>query len=150
MAALTETTRSRRAAGGNWAPALASAVRRYAVFGLLAVMVVVFSAAEPAFLGLANFMSVLQGVSVVAILAVGVTISMAVGGFDLSVGAIAASSVMAAAYAMVVWRFDAAETVAVVLAFGLAVGLANAFLIVVVGVPDLLATLAMNFLLTGL
>jgi len=125
-------------------------LRRGSVFLLLALLVVVFAAAEPAFLGVANFMSVLQAVSVVAILAVGVTISMAVGGFDLSVGAVAASSVMAASYAMVVWRFDAIETVALALAFGLVVGLANATLIVVVGVPDLLATLAMNFLLTGL
>jgi simple sugar transport system permease protein len=120
------------------------------VFLLLAAMAVGFSIAEPAFLGLANFMSVLQAVAVVAILAVGVTISMAVGGFDLSVGAVAASAVMAASYAMVVWRLDAAETVALVLAFGVVVGLANAALIVLVGVPDLLATLALNFLLTGL
>ncbi len=150
MAALTNADRPRRADARPLAPAVSAITRRYAVFLLLAVMIVVFSTAEPAFLGLNNFMSVLQAVSVVAILSVGVTISMAVGGFDLSVGAIAASSVMAASYAMVVWRFNAAEAVAVVLAFGLAVGLANAFLIVVVGVPDLLATLAMNFLLTGL
>ncbi len=150
MAVLTETKRPRQAAARDIGPALAGAVRRYAVFLLLAAMVVVFSTAEPAFLGVNNFMSVLQAVSVVAILAVGVTISMAVGGFDLSVGAVAASSVMAASYAMVVWRFDAAETVVFVIAFGLAVGLANAFLVVTVGVPALLATLAMNFLLTGL
>ncbi len=150
MAILTETTRPRRAALGDIAAGVAGGVRRYAVFLLLAAMIPVFSAAEPAFLGVNNFMSVLQAVAVVAILAVGVTISMAVGGFDLSVGAVAASSVMAASYAMVVWRLDAAETVAFVLAFGLAVGLANAFLVVVIGVPDLLATLAMNFLLTGL
>ena len=124
--------------------------RRGAVFALLAAMLIGFSAAEPAFLGLANFMSVLQSVSVVAILAAGVTVSMSVGGFDLSVGAIAASAVMAAAYAMVVWKLGAVATVAIALAFGLGVGLVNAALVVVVGVPDLLATLAMNFLLTGL
>jgi len=149
MAALTETSRNREGAP-DLATALAVFVRRYAVFLLLAVLVTVFSIAEPAFLGLNNFMSVLQAVSVVAILAVGVTISMAVGGFDLSAGAVAASSVMAASYAMVVWRLDAAETVALVLAFGFAIGLFNAFLIVKAGVPDLLATLAVNFLLTGL
>ena len=150
MAALTETRRPREGAAINLTAALALLVRRYAVFLLLATLVIVFSIAEPAFLGLSNFMSVLQAVSVVAILSVGVTISMAVGGFDLSVGAVAASSVMAASYAMVVWRLDAFETVAFVIAFGLAVGLFNAFLIVKVGVPDLLATLAVNFLLTGL
>ena len=150
MAALTETSRNREGGSPDLATALAVFVRRYAVFLLLAVLVTVFSIAEPAFLGLNNFMSVLQAVSVVAILAVGVTISMAVGGFDLSAGAVAASSVMAASYAMVVWRLDAAETVALVLTIGFAIGLFNAFLIVKAGVPDLLATLAVNFLLTGL
>jgi len=129
---------------------LAGAARRGAVFLLLAILVVTFSIAEPAFSSVNNLMSVLQAVSVVAILSVGVTISVAVGGFDLSVGAVAASSVMTASYAMVVWRLGAAETVALVIAFGFAVGLDNAVLIVRVGVPDMLATLALNFLLTGL
>ncbi|WFU78190.1 ABC transporter permease [Bradyrhizobium sp. CIAT3101] len=125
-------------------------VRRWAVFALLAGLIVVFSLREAAFLTLPNVMSVLQAVSVVAIIGVGVTISIAVGGFDLSVGAVAASSVMTASYAMVVWHFGAAETVLFVLALGLGVGLVNAFLIVRLNVPDLLATLAVNFLLTGL
>jgi simple sugar transport system permease protein len=129
---------------------VALSLRKSAVFALLAAMIVGFSWAEPAFLGLGNLMSVLQSVAVVAILAVGVTISMAVGGFDLSVGALAASSVMTASYAMVVLRLDAAATVALTLGFGIVVGLVNAGLIVLVGVPDLLATLAINFLLTGL
>jgi simple sugar transport system permease protein len=150
MSAAPNVSSAPLAASAGARRGLGGLLRRGAVFLLLALLVVVFATAEPAFLGVANFMSVLQAVSVVAILAVGVTISMAVGGFDLSVGAVAASSVMAASYAMVVWRLDAAETVALTLAFGLIVGLVNAALIVVVGVPDLLATLAMNFLLTGL
>jgi simple sugar transport system permease protein len=150
MSAAPDVSPAPLAVGGDARRRFGGLLRRGSVFLLLALLVVVFSTAEPAFLGLANFMSVLQAVSVVAILAVGVTISMAVGGFDLSVGAVAASSVMAASYAMVVWRLDAAETVALTLAFGLIVGLVNAALIVLVGVPDLLATLAMNFLLTGL
>ena len=129
---------------------LSELVRRWAVFVLLGALFVLFSLREPAFLTLPNVMSVLQAVSVVAIIGVGVTISIAVGGFDLSVGAVAASSVMAASYAMVVWHFTAPQTVLFVLALGLAIGLLNAFLIVRLNVPDLLATLAVNFLLTGL
>ena len=140
----SSTTPARPRAG------VAVSLRKGAVFLLLAAMIIGFSAAEPAFLGLGNLMSVLQSVAVVAILAVGVTISMAVGGFDLSVGALAASSVMTASYAMVVWKLDAAATLALTLGFGVAVGLVNSALIVIVGVPDLLATLARNFLLTGL
>jgi simple sugar transport system permease protein len=126
------------------------AAQRGAIFILLAVLISVFSYAQPAFSNLANLMSVLQAVSVVAILGAGVTITLAVGGFDLSIGAIAASSVMAASYSMIVWGLGVYETVPIVLAFGALVGLANAFLIVKLRVPDLLATLAMMFLLTGL
>jgi simple sugar transport system permease protein len=125
-------------------------VRRYAIFGLLALMLFGFGLAEPAFFTLANAMSVLQAVSVVAILGVGVTLTMAVAGFDLSIGAIAASAVMAAAYSMVVWQLGALASVIVVLTLGLLVGLGNALLIVKLKVPDLLATLAMMFLLGGL
>ncbi|TRL42480.1 ABC transporter permease [Rhizobium straminoryzae] len=125
-------------------------VRRGAVFLLLAALFVLFTAAQPAFLTLNNLMSVLQAVSVVAIIGAGVTVTLAIGGFDLSVGAVAASSVMAASYAMIVLGFSAWQTVPLVLAFGALVGLVNAFLIVKLKVPDLLATLATMFLLTGL
>ncbi|QND54821.1 ABC transporter permease (plasmid) [Phyllobacterium sp. 628] len=125
-------------------------IQRAAIFVLLVVLVTGFAIAQPAFIHLANLMSVLQAVSVVAILGAGVTISLAVGGFDLSIGAVAASSVMAASYSMIVWGLGVYETLPIVLAFGALVGLANAFLIVKLRVPDLLATLSMMFLLTGL
>ncbi len=130
--------------------AVARLIRQSALFVLLAILGVGFTLAEPAFINIANLMSVLQSVSVVAILGAGVTVTLAVGGFDLSIGAVAASSVMAASYAMVVWRFDALATVPLVLALGACVGLVNALLIIRLRIPDLLATLAMNFLLTGL
>lgn len=124
-------------------------IRRYALFVLLALLVVGFWHVQPAFIRSANLFSILQAVSVVAILGVGVSITMAADGFDLSVGSIAASSVMAASYAMVVWQLNAAETMVLVLLMGALIGLANGLLIVRVGVPDLLATLATMFLLAG-
>ncbi|WP_411195695.1 ABC transporter permease [Rhizobium sp.] len=136
--------------GSSRLAALGAFLRAGAVFILLAALVVGFTIAEPAFINIANLMSILQAVSVVAILGAGVTVTLAVGGFDLSIGAVAASSVMAASYAMIVWRLDAYATVPLVLAFGALVGLVNAFLIVRLKVPDLLATLAMMFLLSGL
>jgi simple sugar transport system permease protein len=51
---------------------------------------------------------------------------------------------------MIVWHLDVFATVPLVLGFGAAVGLVNALLIVRLRVPDLLATLAMMFLLSGL
>ena len=127
-----------------------NAVRRSAVFLLLAALVIGFSIAQPAFININNLMSILQAVSVVAIIGAGVSVTLAINGFDLSVGAVAASSVMAASYLMIVLGLNAYQTVPLVLAFGALVGLANAFLIVKLKVPDLLATLATMFLLTGL
>ncbi len=124
--------------------------RRYALFVLLAIMLVGFWRAQPAFINSANLFSILQAVSVVAILGVGVSITMSAGGFDLSVGSVAASSVMAASYAMVVLQMNAGETFVLVLVMGALIGLANGLLIVKVGVPDLLATLSTMFLLAGL
>ncbi|WFS01536.1 ABC transporter permease [Rhizobium tumorigenes] len=139
-----------RIGGRGWIASLHSFVRTGAVFILLAALIVIFTSAQPAFINLGNLMSILQAVSVVAILGAGVTVTLAVGGFDLSIGAVAASSVMAASYAMIVWGLDVYETVPLVLALGAVVGLLNALLIVRLKVPDLLATLAMMFLLSGL
>lgn len=135
---------------GARVPALGSFLRAGAVFILLGLMMIGFTIAQPAFVNIGNLMSILQAVSVVAILGAGVTVTLAVGGFDLSIGAVAASSVMAASYAMIVWHLDVFATVPLVLAFGATVGLVNALLIVRLRVPDLLATLAMMFLLSGL
>lgn len=129
---------------------IAETARRYALFALLGLMLLGFWWAQPAFINSANLFSILQAVSVVAILGVGVSITMSAGGFDLSVGSVAASAVMAASYAMVVLQLDAVSTFILVLAIGALIGLANGLLIVKVGVPDLLATLSTMFLLAGL
>ncbi len=131
-------------------PDLLEALRKSAVFVLLALMIAGFAIAQPAFIQIDNLMSILQAVAVVAILGAGVTLTLAVGGFDLSIGAVAASSVMAASYAMIVWQLGAVWTVLLVLLLGAGVGLLNALLIVRLKVPDLLATLSMMFLLSGL
>jgi simple sugar transport system permease protein len=126
------------------------ALRRYAIFLILAALIVFFNHAEPAFLRVNNLFSVLQSVAVVALLGMGVTVTLAVDGFDLSVGSIAAFILMMSSYAMVVLEFGAAPTVAVALAGGAAIGLINGLLIVGLRIPDLLATLGMMFLLAGL
>ena len=120
------------------APALGAfgrALRRYAIFIILAALIVFFNSAEPAFLRVNNLFSVLQSVAVVALLGIGVTVTLAVDGFDLSVGSIAAFTLMMASYAMVVLEFGAAATVAVALATGAVIGLANGLLIVGLRIP---------------
>jgi simple sugar transport system permease protein len=84
---------------------------RYGLLWLLALIVVFFSVAEPAFLRVGNLFSILQSVSIVALLALGVTLTMAVGGLDLSIGAVAAMSLMIASYVMVVLGWGAVPAV---------------------------------------
>ncbi|MDD7910571.1 ABC transporter permease [Pseudovibrio exalbescens] len=123
---------------------------KYGLLVLLATMIVFFSIAQPAFLSMINVFIILQSVSIVAILALGVTATLAVNGFDLSIGSTAAFSMMMASYVMIV--FDGGTTAAILTALGVGVlvGLVNGFMTVQMRVPDLLATLGMMFLLLGL
>ena len=123
---------------------------KYGLLVLLVLMFIVFTIAEPAFLSTINMMIILQSVSIVAILALGVTATLAVNGFDLSIGSTAAFSMMTSSYVMVV--FDGGTTMAIIAAIGVGalVGLINGFMTVQMRVPDLLATLGMMFLLLGL
>ena len=125
-------------------------LRRYAIFLVLAALILFFQSREPAFLRINNLLSVLQSVAVVALLGIGVTVTLAVDGFDLSVGSIAAFTLMLTSYAMVVLQFNAAQTVILALLSGAMIGLVNGLLIVWLRIPDLLATLGTMFLLAGL
>ncbi|WP_049105647.1 ABC transporter permease, partial [Burkholderia cenocepacia] len=126
------------------------ALERTGILLVLAVLVVVFALREPAFLNLDNLFSILQAVSIVALLGVGVTVTLAAGGFDLSVGSVAATAQMAASYVLVVWHGSAWAAVIACVVLGVAAGLFNGLLITRLRVPDQLATLGTLFLLAGL
>ncbi len=119
----------------------------YGLLILLAGLVAVFALAEPAFLRVSNLFSILQAVAIVALLGLGVTVTMIAGGFDLSVGGLAAFVQMTAAYSLVV--LDGSTGSTLLLCFGRHPGRARqrGALIVRLGIPDLLATLGMLFLL---
>src|ERR1700757_3040349 len=136
--------------GARRPPGIAYFLRRYAIFLVLAALIFFFQSREPAFFRMNNLLSVLQSVAVVALLGIGVTVTLAVDGFDLSVGSIAAFTLMLTSYAMVVLQFNAAQTVILALLSGAMIGLVNGLLIVWLRIPDLLATLGTMFLLAGL
>lgn len=123
---------------------------RYGFLVLLLAIVVYFSFAADGFFSPQSAVFILQSVSITGILALGVTATLVVGGFDLSIGSVATTALMASAYVMVVMGGDALTATAVCILIGAVVGLINGFLIVYMRVPDLLATLGMMFLLLGL
>ncbi len=125
------------------------AIVKYGFIVLTAVLFIYFAAAIPAFATSGTLFSMLKFASVTAILGLGVTFTMVVGGLDLSVGSVAGLSVQLAAMTMVFYNLTGTTAVVVVLIGGVLVGLMNAFLIVVCRIPDLLATLGIMFVIQG-
>ncbi|MBL8577361.1 MAG: ABC transporter permease [Mesorhizobium sp.] len=123
---------------------------RYGFIALLVGLVVFFTVSTDGFASPQAAVFIFQSVAITGILALGVTATLVVGGFDLSIGSVATTAMMAAAYVMVIMEQNAFVAVVVCLAIGVVVGLINGYLIVYMRVPDLLATLGMMFLLVGL
>ncbi|TPL73482.1 ABC transporter permease [Mesorhizobium sp. B2-3-15] len=123
---------------------------RYGFIVLLFGLVAYFAIVADGFVSPQSAVFIFQSVAITGVLALGVTATLVVGGFDLSIGSVATSAMMAAAYVMVVLEQNAFVAVIVCLLIGAIVGLINGWLIVYMRVPDLLATLGMMFLLVGL
>ena len=123
---------------------------RYGFLVLMVGLIVIFSIAQPAFVSPQSAVFIFQSVAITGILALGVTATLVVDGFDLSIGAVATTAMMLSAYVMVIWEMGAVAAVVLCLVMGATVGLINGLLIVKMKIPDLLATLGMMFLLVGL
>ena len=118
---------------------------------LLTVVLLIagFGIASDNFLEPSNIINILRSIAIVTVIAIGVSISLAVGGFDLSVGS-TASLANALVISMFVWHgFGTTEAILITLALCTLVGLFNAFLIVILKIPDMLATLASLFVIQG-
>ncbi|MHA3914087.1 ABC transporter permease [Halovulum sp. GXIMD14793] len=123
---------------------------KYGFLILLTGLVIYFSIAATGFYDARSAAFILQSVAITGILALGVTCTLVVDGFDLSIGAVATSALMLSAYSMVILEHPAYVAVLLCLGMGALVGLINGLLVVKFRVPDLLATLGMMFLLIGL
>lgn len=123
---------------------------RYGFLTLMVGLVIFFSAIAEGFASPYSAVFIFQSVAITGILALGVTATLVVDGFDLSIGSTATSSLMLSAYVLVVLEMNAFVAVVACLLMGAIVGLINGLLIVKFRVPDLLATLGMMFLLVGL
>jgi Ribose/xylose/arabinose/galactoside ABC-type transport systems, permease components len=116
---------------------------RYGFLALLAGLLIFFSIFANGFAGPRSAVFIFQSVAITGILALGVTCTLVVDGFDLSIGSVATSSLMLSAYMLVILEQNAFVAVLVCLIMGAFVGFLNGILIVKMKVPDLLATLGM-------
>src|SRR5690606_39223853 len=123
---------------------------RYGFIAITVALFVFFALTEETFRQPSTLFSMLKFASVVAVVGLGVTLTMVVGGLDLSVGAVAGMAVTISAMTMVIYAQVGGVAIALVLLAGALIGAVNALLIVVLRIPDLLATLATMFIVMGL
>ena len=122
---------------------------RWGTVVTIALLVAAFGLATDGFLTAANLVNILRAISIVTVIGLGVSLSLAVGGFDLSVGS-TASLADAVVISLLVWHgVGTAVAIALTVAACLVVGLANALLVTRLRIPDLLATLASMFVVQG-
>ena len=126
-----------------------NAVIKYGFIFVTVTLFAYFAISEPSFRDSATLLDTLRYVSVAAILGLGVTLTMAVGGMDMSVGSVAGLGVTVAAKTMVTYNQVGMVAILAVVAAGALVGLLNALLIVVLKIPDMLATLGTLFVIQG-
>ncbi|GAA0178585.1 ABC transporter permease [Clostridium sediminicola] len=123
---------------------------KYGTIIVTVAAVLFFSLTLENFMNFNNITNVFRSVSIVALIALAITISLTVDGFDLSVGATAGFASVIAAKIMVIWQMGPVLAIIVPLLVGILIGCINAFLIIKVGIKDMLTTLSMMFVLTGI
>lgn len=132
-----------------WRHRLYEFLYRWGMLLTVLALVALFGLASDNFLNPNNIVNILRSIAIVTVIAVGVSMSLSVGGFDLSVGS-TASLANALVISMFVWYGQGtAEAIIITLALCALVGAFNAFLIVVVKIPDMLATLGSLFVVQG-
>ncbi|OUQ86704.1 sugar ABC transporter permease [Brevibacillus brevis] len=125
-------------------------VYKYGTVVVIVIVMLLFSLTNPYFFTYDNLTDILRSISIVTFVAIGVTFSLIVGGFDLSVGSTVSLTTVVSASMMVWYEQGVFTTFVVPIVLSLLVGLVNAFLVVKIRIPDLLATLAMLYIVNGI
>ncbi|NUQ19471.1 MAG: ABC transporter permease [Gemmatimonadaceae bacterium] len=111
------------------------------VFAALVALCVVMSLASPYFLTVRNLFNILQGMSTIGIMTIGMTMVLVAGGLDLSVGSILAVGAVLTARLMTYAGLNPWLAVVCGLLAGVAFGLVNGLLVTRVGIVPFIATL---------
>ncbi|WP_062015148.1 ABC transporter permease [Aureimonas sp. AU4] len=121
-------------------------LREYGALVGMVLVLGIFGYLNPVFLSPANIENVIRQSAVVVIMALGLTVVMKMRGVDLSIAQIADAAGLIAAM-LILHRYPVWMAFAVPLAFGLAVGCINAVLMAYVGIPAIIGTLGMMFVI---
>lgn len=132
-----------------WRHQLFDFLYKWGMLLTVVALIALFGLASDNFLDPNNIINILRSIAIVTVIAIGVSISLSIGGFDLSVGS-TASLANAIVVSLFVWYgFGTTGAIILTLLICTLMGLFNAFLIVVLKIPDMLATLASLFVIQG-
>lgn len=126
------------------------AVGEVGVLAAMALLIAFFWLLEPAFLSERNIRAILNVVSFVGIIAIGQTILLVAGEFDLSVGSVAGLSAVVAAKLMTAAALPVSIAMLGGVGVGALIGLVNGLIVVRLGIPAFIQTLGMLFIGQGL
>lgn len=116
---------------------------------VLIVLCVALSIAEPAFRSFGNLINILQQVTVIAVLALGVNIVIFTGGIDISVGSVVAFTGIIMGKLIVEAGMPSPVGIAIALLIGAACGTFNGIMISKFKLQPMIATLAMMSMARG-
>jgi ribose transport system permease protein len=112
--------------------------------------ILVFYLLDPIFLSNANITTMLRAMSFIGVIAIGQTLLMISGAFDLSVGSTAGLAAIVCSYAMAKMNLPVPVAILAGLGVGALVGLVNSFSVLKLGVPAFIATLGMLYIAKGI
>ncbi len=140
--------------GGAAAPSrAATAQRRLGPFGvpvITVVIIAVFAMLSSNFLVLENLQDILRQSALPLIVAVGLTVPLIMGDFDLSIAAVAGFATTVVSVLVARDGMSLLLGIVLILGFGVVVGLFNGFLVSAVGLSALVVTIAVGSVLNGL
>ncbi len=128
----------------------ADSLKKYGIYLVLLLLVVVFGASSEAFLVPANLFNVARQVSMLGIAAVGMAFVLLVGGIDLSIGSQMTMVNIVAAWLMVNGHQNPLVACLVALTLSTGVGFLNGWIIANFRMPPLIVTLCGMTILEGL
>ncbi len=124
------------------------AARKYGLLLFLGLLIALFGISNSIFIGSQNLLNILDQVSIIGIIALGMTLVILTGGIDLSVGSIVAFTGIVFAESLV-HGFGFPASFALCIASGMLLGGVNGFLIAYGNLPAFIVTLGLMSAVRG-
>jgi ribose transport system permease protein len=129
---------------------MADAVERYALLGVWAITCLVFAILRPdTFATTANFTTIFGSQAILVVLTLALLVPLTAGDYDLSVAATMTLSAMTLAILNVNHGWSIWTAIAAALGVGIAVGLVNGALVILLDIDSLIATLGSSTFIAG-